>query len=451
MRRRGLGLCLASWTICRVIANVTATAPRSSPGPSPLLLAAPTRGGRAELRVIDRGPGVREAGAAVAILIGKLAELAEAQASSQRVEAALRRVAKLVARGAPPEVVFAAVTEEVGRLLQAGQATMIRYEPDGTATFVAAWSRTGDTVPLGARESLGRNSLITIVWQTGHQARIGSYADASGTAGLVAREVGFRSAVGAPIVVQGCLWGAMIADSVDQQPLGLDTETRLASFTELVATAISNTENLAELTASRARVVAAADETRRRIERDLHDGAQQRLVSLALALRAAQMEVPPQLGRLTEELAEIADGLASLQDDLREMARGIHPAILAQGGLEPALKTLARRCTVPVRLDLRAGARLPERIEVAAYYVVAEALTNAAKHAQASAVHVETEAAEGALQLWVRDDGTGGADPVRGSGLVGLKDRVEALCGTITVHSPPGAGTAVHVKLPLAG
>ncbi|HWD75762.1 MAG TPA: histidine kinase, partial [Solirubrobacteraceae bacterium] len=353
--------------------------------------------------------------AADTILTGKLAQLADEQASSQRVEAALRRVAKLVTRGAPPEELFAAVTEEVGRLLQAGQTTMIRYQSDGTATIVAAWSRSGDTAGLAAPERLGGNNRITIVWQTGDLTLIGSYAAAASAAGMVAREVGFRSAVGAPIIVQGCLWGVMIAGSVDEQPLGLDTGARLASVTELVASTISNAENLAELIASRARVVAAADETRRRIERDLHDGAQQRLISLALALRTVQTEVPPQLGQLTEQLAEIADGLVSVQDDLREMARGIHPAILAHGGLGPALKTLARHCPVPVELDLRAGEQLPERVEVAAYYVVAEALTNAARHARASVVHVETEATGGALQLWIRDDGTGGADPGRGS------------------------------------
>jgi signal transduction histidine kinase len=389
--------------------------------------------------------------AADTILTGKLAQLADEQASSQRVEAALRRVAKLVTRGAPPEELFAAVTEEVGRLLQAGQTTMIRYQSDGTATIVAAWSRSGDTAGLAAPERLGGNNRITIVWQTGDLTLIGSYAAAASAAGMVAREVGFRSAVGAPIIVQGCLWGVMIAGSVDEQPLGLDTGARLASVTELVASTISNAENLAELIASRARVVAAADETRRRIERDLHDGAQQRLISLALALRTVQTEVPPQLGQLTEQLAEIADGLVSIQDDLREMARGIHPAILAHGGLGPALKTLARHCPVPVELDLRAGEQLPERVEVAAYYVVAEALTNAARHARASVVHVETEATGGALQLWIRDDGTGGADPGRGSGLVGLKDRVEALGGTITVHSLPGAGTSLHARLLLGG
>jgi signal transduction histidine kinase len=426
------------------------SAPRHSPGPWPPPLTARVSSGRVELDVIDRGPGVREAGAVITISISTLAQLVEEQASSRLVEAALRRVAKLVAREAPTDELFTAVTEEVGRLLQAGQTTMIRYESDGTATLVAAWSKSGDTVPLGAPERLGGNSLIAAVWQTRHQARIGSYPAASGDTGMVAREAGFRSAVAAPIIVQGRLWGVMIAGPAEEQSLGPETEARLASFTELVATAISNAENLAELTVSRARVVAAADETRRRIERDLHDGAQQRLLSLALALRSAQTEIPPELGQLTEALAEIADGLVSVQDDLREMAHGIHPAILVQDGLKSALKTLARRCAVPVELDLRAGARLPERVGVAAYYVAAEALTNAVKHARASVVHLETESAGGALQLWIRDDGAGGADPGRGSGLVGLKDRVEALGGTIIVHSPSGAGTSVHARLPLA-
>jgi GAF domain-containing protein len=193
--------------------------------------------------------------------LGELAQLAEEQASSQRVEAALRRVAQLVAGGAPPEELFAAVTEEAGRLLQAGQTTMIRYEADGTVTLVAAWSGRGDAIPLGARGRLGAGNRVSLVWQAADQCPIGSYADAFGAGGMVARQVGFRSAVAAPVIVQGCLWGVMIAGSADEQPLGPCTETRLASFTELVATAISNAENLAELRASRARVVAAADET----------------------------------------------------------------------------------------------------------------------------------------------------------------------------------------------
>jgi signal transduction histidine kinase len=215
-----------------------------------------------------------------------------------------------------------------------------------------------------------------------------------------------------------------------------------------VKAAIANAESNAELTASRARIVAAADEARRRLERDLHDGAQQRLVSLGLQLRAAQAAAPG-LGELDRELSSIAEGLASVQDELRVIARGIHPAILAHGGLRPVLNTLARRSPIPVKLDMRAELRLAEPIEVAAYYVVSETLTNAAKHAHASVIRVDLEAVDGALRVCIRDDGAGGADPTRGSGLVGLKDRIETLGGTITVDSPLGAGTTVRVAIPL--
>ena len=254
-----------------------------------------------------------------------------------------------------------------------------------------------------------------------------------------------------PVIVQGRLWGAMIASSVDEHSLPLDTEARLASFTELVATAIANAENLAELTASRARVVAAADETRRRIERDLHDGTQQRLVSLGLELRLAQSLVPAGLGELEAEVGKVADELRGVVEDLREIARGIHPAILSEGGLGPALRTLARRAAIAVELDVAALGRLPEPVEVAAYYVVSEALTNATRHAHASVVKVDAEASGDRLRVRVRvrDDGVGGADQLRGSGLVGLKDRIEALGGTFSVHSPAGRGTTVSCELPV--
>jgi signal transduction histidine kinase len=275
------------------------------------------------------------------------------------------------------------------------------------------------------------------------------YAEASGPVAGLAREAPFRSVAGTPVVVEGRLWGLMVAATGDDQRLPADTEGRLAGFTDLVATAISNAESRSDLAASRARVVAAADETRRRIERDLHDGAQQRLVLLALQLRAAQAAVPPELGLLKAELSRSAEGLASVLEELREIARGIHPAILAEGGLGPALKTLARRSPIPVELDVRTGARLPERVEVAAYYVVSEMLTNAAKHADASHVEVDVATDDGVLHVSVCDDGAGGADPARGSGLVGLKDRVEALGGAISVQSPVGEGTAVDVELPI--
>jgi signal transduction histidine kinase len=243
------------------------------------------------------------------------------------------------------------------------------------------------------------------------------------------------------------------------EPLPGDTETRLAGFTELVATAIANAQGRDELTASRARIVATADQTRRRIERDLHDGAQQRLVTLALQLRAAQAKVPPQLDRLNGELDRVAVGLSSTLDELREFARGIHPAILVKGGLALALKTLARRSPVRVTLDVRTQERLPGPVEVAAYYVISEALANAAKHAQASGVqvqvdyvqvdHVQVGAAGGVLRLEVRDDGVGGADPARGSGLIGIRDRVEAAGGTFSMTSRRGEGTRLKIELPV--
>jgi PAS domain S-box-containing protein len=205
----------------------------------------------------------------------------------------------------------------------------------------------------------------------------------------------------------------------------------------------------AELAASRARIVTAADQTRRRIERDLHDGVQQRLVSLVLDQRQAEAMVPAELAGLQAQLSRVADGLAGAMEELQEISRGIHPAILAQGGLAAALKTLARRSAVPVRLEVRAETRLPEPVEVAAYYIVSEALTNTAKHAHASAVHVVVEARDGVLGLSIHDDGRGGADPSRGSGLIGLTDRVDALGGTIEVESPSGAGTTLLISLPI--
>jgi signal transduction histidine kinase len=206
-----------------------------------------------------------------------------------------------------------------------------------------------------------------------------------------------------------------------------------------------------ELAASRTRVVAAADQARRRIERDLHDGTQQRLVSLVLDLRAAQAAAPPELPELRAQLARVADGLTGALEDLRELSRGIHPAVLSEGGLAPALKALARRSAVPVELEVEVPARLAEPVEVAAYYVVSEALANTAKHAHASVIHVRVQAGDDRLQLSVRDDGVGGATPGRGSGLVGLTDRVQALGGTITIHSPAGQGTRLQIDLPVQG
>ena len=247
--------------------------------------------------------------------------------------------------------------------------------------------------------------------------------------------------------MEGRLWGTMSVSA--KEPLPLDTEKRLEKFTELVATAIANAESRSELAASRRRIVAASDEARRRIERDLHDGTQQRLVSLGLVVRAAEANVPADMRKLRAELSRIATGLADAVAELQELSRGIHPAVLSRSGLGPALRALARRSTIPVSLDVATDTRLPEPIEVAAYYVTSEALANAAKHAQASRIEISLAPREGGVLLSVRDDGVGGADPASGSGLVGLCDRVEALGGSIRVRSSPGDGTLITAELPL--
>ena len=364
-------------------------------------------------------------------------------------QAALRRVATLVARAAAPQEVFSAVTEEAGRLLAADFAILARYDPDGTETTVGVWSATSTLpVAVGTRTGLGGRNASTLVFQAGQPARIDDFADVSGPVGTHARAVSIRASVGAPISVEGRLWGVMLVAS-EGEPLPAGTEARLAGFTELVATAIANAGAQAEVAASRARIVAAADHARRRIEQDVHDGAQQPLVTLAVLLRAARAAVPPELGELGAELDRAVAVATGALGELREIARGIHPAILAKGGLRFALNALARRSPVPVDLEVRADGRLPEPVEVSAYYIVAEALTNAAKHARASAVGVEAEVAGDLLRVTVRDDGVGGACLAGGSGLAGLKDRVEALGGRIVLHSPRGAGTSLRAELPL--
>ncbi|MDX6599404.1 MAG: hypothetical protein QOE87_3291 [Gaiellales bacterium] len=378
----------------------------------------------------------------------ELARLAEEQA-------ALRRIATLVARGVQPQELFAAVAEEVGRLLGTGLAGMGRYDSDDTVTVVATWAAEdgfGGAHPLVPGPwPLEGDDLASMVWRTGRPIRIDDYDGMPGPiAAFVRDELGIKSSAGSPIVVEGRLWGALFVHSKqNQQPLPGDTEARLTAFTELVATAIANGESRTALAASRARIVAAADEVRRRIERDLHDGIQQRLVSLGLELRGAQAMVPPQLGDLEAALSRVAEGLAGAFDELREISQGIHPAILSEGGLEPALRALCRRSALPVELAVHAERRLPEAVEIAAYYVVSEALTNAAKHAHASVVRVELDMHDAILRLAIRDDGIGGADPGQGSGLVGLSDRIEALGGTLQVTSPAGSGTTLHIEVPV--
>jgi len=264
---------------------------------------------------------------------------------------------------------------------------------------------------------------------------------------FVSAAVGSRFTAASPVHVGDVLWGLVAVGSGQELPA--DTEQRLAELAELVATALANQQREAELIASRARLVAASDETRRRIERDLHDGAQQFLITLELRLRSVA-EHPALPAEIRAELEDIAAELVDGLDDLRELARGIHPEILSKGGLRLALRALARRSTVPVVMELAIHSRLPEAVEVGAYFVVSEVLTNAMKHGRASTVVVEVETAEGALNLRVRDDGVGGADLAGGSGLVGLRDRIEALGGTFAVDSPHGEGTTVFCRLPLS-
>ncbi|HSO52465.1 MAG TPA: GAF domain-containing protein, partial [Actinomycetes bacterium] len=384
----------------------------------------------------------------VAVAIANAEARAEVRGMAEE-QSALRRVATLVAQSSPSPVVFEAVTREVGLLCDADLARMERYEADGTVTGVAAWSRVPVELAVGTRFGLDGMSIARGVKETGGPVRVDSFADDRGAIAREARALGIRSSVGCPIVVAGRLWGVIAASTKREEPFPPDTEAQIAEFTELVATTVENTESRAELAASRARVVAAADATRRRLERDLHDGAQQRLVSLALRLRGAATALPPDLREVHQELAGVGAELDEVLGDLRELSRGIHPAILSEGGLGPALRTLARRSPVPVELHVGMEGRLPERVEVTAYYVVAEALTNAAKHANASAVQVDVDRDDGVVRLAIRDDGVGGADPGRGSGLIGLKDRLEGTGGTLRVDSRPGQGTSLLAELPI--
>jgi signal transduction histidine kinase len=371
----------------------------------------------------------------------ELARLADEQA-------ALRRVATLTAKGAPPGEVFEAVSAEVAPLVGSDAAGITRFEADGTFTALGGWARNRD-YPATGRRFPPEGSVSGLVFETRRPSRIDDFEGRPGEAAAAMREMGWRSAMGAPIWVEGRLWGVLVVYSDSDEPLPPDTERRLGEFTQIVATAIANADSRAELDASRARIVATADATRRRIERDLHDGAQQQLVSLALQVRAAQANAPEMLSRHREDLSQIAEGLTTVLDELREIALGLHPAILAEGGLGPALKTLAHRSPIPVELDVRDDRRLPESLEVAAYYVVSEALTNAAKHSGATKVEVEVEVREHTLRVTVRDDGAGGAEPARGSGLLGLKDRAEAIGGRITLASRRDVGTSLVAELPL--
>jgi GAF domain-containing protein len=379
------------------------------------------------------------------------AESREALAELAEEQAALRRVATLVAGQAAPHEIYAAVAEEVARLLLADRGAVVRYERDNALTVVAYWSTDGTDVPVGTRVPLEGDVVTATVRETGRPIRIDTYDGLTGPLVDYARTVGPLppSTVAAPIFVEGEAWGTIFVATMKADPFPGDAESRVVLFTELVATAIANAENKSELAASRKRLVAASDEARRRIERDLHDGTQQRLVSLALAARAAAAELPTESADVRDKFSWLATGLGEAVEDLQELSRGIHPAILSDAGLGPALETLALRSPIPVELEVRTQDRFPEPIEVAAYFVASESLANAAKHSQAARITILLAFENERLRLSVRDDGIGGADPGRGSGLIGLRDRVEALGGTLAIESGAGAGTSLSATLPV--
>jgi signal transduction histidine kinase len=342
-------------------------------------------------------------------------------------QAALRRVAVLVAQQSSPEEVFTAVAEAVGPLVGADMSAVIKFPDDVAGTVVAFWSRRGETAPVGLSVPLDEDGVAARVFHSVAPARIDE--PGSGTASKLARRYDVRSAVGAPVLVEGKLWGVLAAAMQVENPLPEDAAERIAGFAELVATAISNASARAELVASRARIVAAGDEARRRIERNLHDGIQQRLLALDLDVQSMQGRLPAGDTVTSEGLDALAHEIKSVLEDVRTLSQGLHPALLSRAGLGPSLKALARRSPIPVDLDIGAVGRVAEPIEVAAYFVASEALANAAKHSHASRIGLSLEQRDRSLWLSIGDDGVGGANSGGGSGLVGLSDRVEALGG----------------------
>jgi signal transduction histidine kinase len=410
--------------------------------------AAPPRGLPTRI-VLAGGVMAASALASFALLLKASYHKLRLAAQEQR---ALRRIATLIARGASPAEVFTAVAAEAGHVLGANHTTIVRYEPDNTVTVVGYWNhpRAPKVMPpLDGHWPVEDGTLTAAVLTTGRPAQQTDYEHATSAIGIWARSAGLRCVVGSPVKVEGRVWGAMFTALVT----GVDsdvTEDGMCDFVELVSTAIANGQARSDLLASRARVIAAADESRQRIERDLHDGAQQRLVTLGLRLRMVQTSVAPCQEKLKEELSVAVEELSSALTDVQEISRGITPPTLAARGLPSALRSLARRSPIPVELDVDVDPRLPQPIETALYYSVCEALTNVAKHARASTAEVHVRFQDTTVRLSVRDDGAGGADLRSGSGLLGLKDRVEALNGAIDVVSPAGGGTTVLIEIPIS-
>jgi PAS domain S-box-containing protein len=362
-------------------------------------------------------------------------------------QAALRRVATAVAAEVEPDRLFALITEEVGRALDARIGNILRYDGDGTARVMGVWSDGADTIPLGTTLPLDGDTIASRIWRTGRPARLDSLDGMTGDLAETLRARGIRAAVGAPVSFGGDLWGAVVISSEDL-PFPPEAEFRVSDFADLAAQAIANAHAREELAASRMRIVEASDAERRRLERNLHDGAQQRLVATSLAVRMAARRVTDD-PTAREMLDGAGDELLRALEELRELARGLHPAVLADHGLRAAIEAVADRAPVPVAVDVPLAERLPESVEAAAYFVVCEALTNVAKYAHASEARVRVERSDGQATVEVVDDGVGGADESGGSGLRGLADRVEALGGRLVVTSPVGEGTAVRAQLPV--
>jgi PAS domain S-box-containing protein len=380
------------------------------------------------------------------------AEAREQLAGLAEEQAAITRVAVAVATERDPQRVFDVVTKEAAAVLGAEGSNLIRYEPDGLhGLVVGEWRAPGaQSHFVGRRLVFDGPTVVALVRETGRPARLTAPNEVGGEAGRRLRALGVKSSVGAPIYGGGRLWGAVVVSSRDADAFALDAEERLGKFANLVAVAVANAEAHEQLTASRARIVRAGDEERSRLERNLHDGAQQRLVALSLALRLVEARLDDDPAGARELLEASAEELTLALEELRELARGIHPAILTTRGLPAALEALAARAPVPVELNSVCQDRLPASVEAAAYYVIAESLTNVAKYAQATAAQVSVTRRDSVAVVVVEDDGVGGADSARGSGLRGLADRIEALEGRLEIESAPGRGTLVRAEIPIA-